>query len=211
MTSFALLFAGDISAGTALCEAVAGRRVIAADGGLRHAATLGVTPDLIVGDFDSVDPTTLDAYPLVPRHDLPRDKGETDGETALRMAAERGARDLLIVGALGGARTDHAFSNLNLAVAMADRFDRLWLFDGREHVFPLVPGRTLSYAARPGTQFSVCKFSALSGLSIRGAKWPLDNIELPFGSLLTQSNEALGPVEIEIAAGRAFAIFSAYE
>ncbi|SHK02694.1 thiamine pyrophosphokinase [Aureimonas altamirensis DSM 21988] len=211
MTSFALLLAGDISAGAALRAAIAGRRVIAADAGLRHAAALGVTPDLIVGDFDSVDPATLDAYPLVPRHDLPRDKGETDGETALRLAADMGAVDLLVIGALGGARTDHAFSNLNMAVAQADRFDRLWLFDGREHVFPLVPGRTLRHAAQRGMQFSVCKFSALSGLTIRGAKWPLGNIELPFGSLLTQSNEALGPVEIEISAGRAFAIFSAQE
>ena len=47
MTSYALLLAGDVSAGTALREAIAGRRIIAADGGLRHAATLGVTPDLI--------------------------------------------------------------------------------------------------------------------------------------------------------------------
>ncbi len=211
MTSFALLLAGDIRAGAALCAAVSGRHIIAADGGLRHAAALGVTPELIVGDFDSVDPAILGAYPLVPRHGLPRDKGETDGETALRMAAELGAEDLLVVGALGGARTDHTFSNLNLAVAMADRFEKLWLFDGREHVFPLVPGRTLRHEAQRGMQFSVCKFSALSGLTIRGAKWPLTRIELPFDSLLTQSNEALGPVEIEIEAGRAFAVFGGHE
>lgn len=208
MSSFAILLAGDIRSDAGLRGALAGRRIIAADGGLRHAAVLDVTPELIVGDFDSVEPGVLDTYPLVPRHGLPRDKGETDGETALRIASELGARDLLVVGALGGTRSDHAFSNLNLAVAMADRFDRLWLFDGRELVFPLVPNRTLRHAARRGTQFSVCKFSALSGLSIRGAKWPLDRIELPFGSLLTQSNEAIGPVEIELSAGRAFAVFN---
>ncbi|WP_157070084.1 thiamine diphosphokinase [Aureimonas frigidaquae] len=207
-TACVVLLAGPIEPTPRLRAEVAGRHVIAADGGLRHALSLSLAPDLIVGDLDSAPPDLLARFPGVERRTLPRDKAETDGAAALTAATERGCRDLLILGALGGPRTDHVFSNLVLALDRAHGFDRLVMFDGRERAFPLTPGQTLHHEASPGTQFSICRFGEVTGLTIRGAKWPLDAVTLPFGSVLTQSNEAAGPVAITIATGRAFALFN---
>lgn len=209
MASLVILMAGQIEPTDELRALVQGKAVIAADAGMRHAATLNVQPQLWVGDFDSASPDMLAMNSQIEKCQLPQEKDFTDGEYALVEALKLGATDLLIVGALGGARTDHAFSNLVLAASYAQRVERLVCFDGREWVFPLLPDQVLRHEARAGVQFSVCKFSAVSNLSIRGARWPLNHVDLPFSSILTQSNEALGPVEIELSTGCALAIFAA--
>ena len=89
--------------------------VIAADSGLEQAATLGLTVDLVVGDFDSVDPEALAAAVragvTVERH--PAAKDYTDLELAVLAAKQRGATHVTIVGATGG-RIDHELANLML-------------------------------------------------------------------------------------------------
>ncbi len=74
--------------------------------------------------------------------------------------------------------------------------------DGRERAVPLGPEPRIVDAA-PGAQFSVLRFTDVEGLTIRNARFPLHDVALPFGSLLTQSNEALGPVELTCRRGRA--------
>ncbi|KAA0968880.1 thiamine diphosphokinase [Aureimonas fodinaquatilis] len=209
MTVLVVLMAGEIAPTAQLRAFVQGKTVIAADAGIRHAKALDVKPTLWVGDFDSTSAELLAAFDHVEKRSLPREKDITDGEYAIVEALALGGTELLIVGALGGARTDHVFSNLVLASSYADRVQRLVCFDGREWVYPLRHDQVLSHEARAGVQFSVCKFSAIGNLSIRGARWPLYNVDVPFLSILTQSNEALGPVEIELSSGRALAIFEA--
>jgi thiamine pyrophosphokinase len=89
--------------------------VIAADSGLEQAAVLGLTVDLVVGDFDSVDPDALAAAVragvVVERH--PAAKDHTDLELAVLAAKQRGATRVIIVGATGG-RIDHELANLML-------------------------------------------------------------------------------------------------
>ncbi|WP_062017905.1 thiamine diphosphokinase [Aureimonas sp. AU4] len=203
-TRFVILMAGPIHANGRLREAVRGRRAVAADGGIRHARALGLSPELWVGDFDSAAPADLAGWPDVERLRLPRDKAETDGEVALVEARARGARDVLLVGAMGG-RSDHAFSHLVLLLREHERGLRVEMSDGRERCVPLGPEPVRLDAAN-GTQFSVLRFSDVEGLTIRGARFPLHDVALPFGSLLTQSNEATGPVEIGCRSGRALVL-----
>ena len=90
--------------------------VIAADGGARHAPALAVRIDRWVGDGDSIAPADLARLEAdgVPIERARPDKDESDTELAVRMAA-RGAPDgIVILGALGGARLDHAVANLGL-------------------------------------------------------------------------------------------------
>lgn len=88
--------------------------ILAADGGTRHALTLGRTPSIIIGDLDSA---TFDLRPLtdagaqIIQH--PRDKDETDLELALNYAIEHGYREIVIVAALGD-RLDQTLGNLAL-------------------------------------------------------------------------------------------------
>lgn len=201
MDRFAILLAGSIRPCSALHAAVAERRVIAADGGIAHAEALSLMPELWVGDFDSAPPGQSPVFDKVPRKLLPRDKDRTDGEAAIDAALAEGARDLLIVGALGG-RTDHTHSNLVLALRLARAGIRVELFDGRERAVPLSPN-PVRLSCPSGTPFSLLRFSQVRGLTLKGAKWPLEKVELPFHSILTQSNEALGPIEASLEAGEA--------
>lgn len=199
---FTILLAGRVDPTPALIAAVSGTRVIAADDGIRHAAALGVTPELWVGDFDSSPAVPAVQSSGIPRQTFPSDKDQTDGELAIEAAVARGATRLLLVGALGGPRSDHAFAHLILAQRFAARGLDVELFDGREHGWPLSP-RPRRFDLAPGAQFSILKFSDLSGLTVVGAKWPLADVEVPFHSILTQSNEALGGVTVQLREGAA--------
>ena len=161
--------------------------VIAADGGARHAARLGVQIGAWVGDFDSSDDLSLD----VTRTVYPRAKASTDAELAIDLARERGATDLVILGAFGG-RFDHTFALALGAVRLAQEGLDVLLHSGDEWGRPLLPGQALTLSTVPGQTFSVLAASELRGLSIGGARWNLIGADVPLGSGLTVSNEAAG-------------------
>ena len=90
--------------------------VIAVDGGLEAAAALGVCPDEIVGDLDTVNPALFDSYRRKPGIELEihrPEKDETDTELALLTAERKGFHAVHLLGALGG-RMDHALGNVQL-------------------------------------------------------------------------------------------------
>jgi thiamine pyrophosphokinase len=103
--------------------------LVAVDGGADTLARMGITPQMLVGDLDSITPRTradLEAkgVELVL---LPTAKDETDTEAALRLVVERGADEIVVFGALGGPRLDHLVGNLLLLTSswLADRDIRL--------------------------------------------------------------------------------------
>jgi thiamine pyrophosphokinase len=202
MSKFTILLGGDLIRTPLLDRQVEGSRVIAADAGMGHALMLDVMPELWVGDFDSV-PATLPAdLAAVPRQVFSAEKDKTDGELAIAAALERGATSLVLAGAFGGKRADHAFLHLALGVRLAEGGMAVLLTSGAQEGIPLLPGKAgFDYA--DGTLFSVLGFSDLSGLSVTGAKWPLDQVEVAFGSSLTISNEVKGRLEIALGSGRA--------
>ncbi len=201
-SAFTILLGGNLTVTDRLRDAVADSRFIAADSGMRHAAALGVTPELWVGDFDSSDAELMARFPSVERRTYPPAKTETDGEIATAEAIERGATRLIFIGALGGERSDHALQHLFHAVSLAEHGFDILLTSGDEEAVPLLSGsRKLDLPK--GSLFSVIGFSALGGLDIIGARYPLDNFSLPFGSSRTVSNVAEGPVEFHLKSGRA--------
>lgn len=205
MSLFTILLGGDLVATPAVARQVAGSRVIAADAGMRHAAALGIVPELWAGDFDS-EPDALPAHlAAVTRQGFPREKDKTDGELAVDIAIERGATSLLLVGAFGGERVDHEFLHLTLAVRLAEGGLPVMLTSGLQEGFPLLPG-TAAFDYPDGTLFSIIAFSDLSSLSVAGAKWPLNSVEVAFGSSLTISNETHGRLAITLGSGRAMLI-----
>jgi thiamine pyrophosphokinase len=164
--------------------------VIAADGGARHASSLGLTVDVWVGDFDSSDGLTLNA----PRETFSREKDKTDLELALETAKARGATSALVLGAFGG-RFDHALGIVTMAVRETRSGFTVDLESGSESGWVLTPTRSLELPLEAGQTFSVIALSSdASGLRIEGAKWDLNGVPLPFGSSLGISNEARGVV-----------------
>ncbi|GAB4350540.1 MAG: thiamine diphosphokinase [Oricola sp.] len=205
---FAILLDGAMTPTARLRRQLDGCRMLAADGGIRHAAALGRDPELWLGDFDSAGGPLEKRFRNVPREAYPADKAISDGQIAIRRALDEGAREILFVGALGGKRSDHAFFNLAGAADLArSRPDvAVMLSSGREEAIPLLPGKPLRPDWPPGTLFSVLGFSAMNGLTVRGAKWPLDSVSVPFGSTWTLSNVAGDGLEILLGEGCGIAI-----
>lgn len=205
MSRFTILLGGDFVR-TPLADAqVAGSRIIAADAGMRHAETLGVVPEIWVGDFDSVPDNLPAELSAVARKTFPPEKDKTDGELAIAEALERGGTSLLLVGAFGGTRADHAFLHLALAIRLAEQGIATTLTSGAQEGFPLLPGRT-DFDYKDDTLFSILGFSELAGLTVEGAKWPLKSVEVPFGSSLTISNEVHGDLSVTLDSGRALLV-----
>jgi thiamine pyrophosphokinase len=202
MSRFAILLGGDLVRTPRLDAQLAGARVIAADSGMRHAETLGLVPELWVGDFDSEPAILPEHLAGVPRKRFAPEKDRTDGEIAVTEALAQGAASLLLVGAFGGARADHAFLHLALAIRRAREGIEVVLTSGDQEGYPVLPG-TRTFDFRQGTLFSLLGFSHLSGLTVTGAKWPLECVEVPFGSSLTVSNEVAGNLRVTLAVGRA--------
>jgi len=205
MSRFTILLSGDLVATATLRRQVAASRVIAADAGIRHAAALGVVPELWVGDFDSVPAALPESMAQVPRRTFPVEKDKTDGELAADIAMQQGATALLFAGAFGGSRGDHEFLHLALAWRLASAGQSIMLSSGTQEGIPLLPG-TASFDYPDGTLFSILAFSDLAGLSVHGAKWPLRDVTVEFGSSLTLSNETCGHLTITLGSGRALLI-----
>jgi thiamine pyrophosphokinase len=205
MSKFVILLGGPVTAGPRLLGQVEGARAIAADGGIRHAEALGLMPELWVGDFDSTDGELALQYAEIPRLEYPAEKALTDGELALQMAIEEGASEIIMVGALGGERADHAWAHVVKALALAMEGRRTYLTSGAEEGYPLLPGR-LTLDLPKASLFSVLGLDRLEGLTIQNARYPLDDYELVFGSSRTISNVAEGEVTFDLRAGRALVL-----
>lgn len=202
---FTILLGGELTVTPRVKSQIAGSRIIAADGGIRHAEALQCEPELWVGDFDSADAALLQRYAHIPRDFHPADKDRTDGEIAVAAAISRGARALVLVGGLGG-RVDHALAHLLLAVRLAGDGLTVMVTSGDEEAYPLLPGETV-IALPAGTRVSVLALSPLSGLALAGVRWPLEGSDIPQGSGWTLSNVTAAPeVRIGLRAGQAVAI-----
>jgi thiamine pyrophosphokinase len=208
--TFLILLGGDLSVTERLKNSIAGARVIAADGGMRHAPALSVTPELWVGDFDSVTPELVSRFAQVERRPFPPAKNETDCEIAVNHALQAGGRNLILAGALGGERTDHAFSHLTYALALMQSGLEIRLTSGDEEAYPLAHGPRI-YDLPKNSLFSILGLSELKGLTIEGARYPLDRFDAPFGATRTISNVAEGPVTVSLENGLAVLLARPYD
>lgn len=199
MTRFSILLDGTLDPTDRLRRQVAGSRVIAADGGIRHARALGLDVELWVGDFDSTDPDLAARNPHVERHTYPAAKDKTDGEIAVDEARRRGAREIALVGGLGG-QSDHALANIMLGLGLERDGIRVVITNGEEEAYPLLPG-VRKLALPPASRMSIIALADLVGLSLTGVEWPLDDRTVKLGSGLTLSNIVVGPLEITLGQG----------
>lgn len=171
--------------------------VIAADGGARHAAALAQTIDLWVGDGDSLDPADLAALEAagVPIRRSPADKDESDAELAILAAVAAGVRRLTILGALGGARLDHALANVWLLAHPAAAGCDVRLIDAAARV-RLVGRGHADLGGRVGDLISLLPFGGdAGGLTTSGLRYPLRS-----GTLSSGPSRGLSNVREEAAA-----------
>lgn len=182
--------------------------VFCADGGYANAKSAGLTPDFLIGDWDSGQRPELD----VPCVTLPVEKDMTDLQAAMDEALALGITDLLLCGCTGG-RLDHTISNLLLLEWLDCRGGRGMIVDEDNEVRLLTPG-TFRLEDVPHYHYVslVPLDSVVSGVTLKGMKYPLADANLTRGDTLSISNEPREPVmEIQIARGRALLIRSQRE
>lgn len=207
MTTFTVLLNGNVCITDRLRSQIRDSRVIAADGGMRHAAALNVIPELWLGDFDSSDQSLIDKYRHVPREVFPSDKDMTDSALACERALQNGAKQLILCGAFGGERSDHSLSHMTQALVMAEKGIAVLLTSGFEEGWPVLP-KSFSYDLPEGCLFSIIGFSDLQGLTLSGVKWPLCDKNVSFGSSLTLSNRICGTFSCQLGSGKAILLAS---
>ena len=142
---------------------------IAADRGLEAFDAVGIAPDLLVGDMDSVDPDVLarmQARTQVER--LPVQKDDTDGVHALDMAIARGAEQITILGALGG-RMDHALANLMLLVRAHEKDAYAEILD--EHMRIVRVAGEIEITGAKGDTFSLLPLGEAKGVTLTGCQY----------------------------------------
>ena len=181
---------------------------IAADGGGRLAAALGVKPAVLVADFDSSAPPDTGGDTEIVR--LPMEKDWTDTQAAAMLALDRGYRDFLLLGCTGG-RLDHTASNLVLLEWIAGRGGLPVMVDEDNEVRFLEGPVELRLANRPPYRYlSLIPLDrTLTGVTLRGLKYPLTDARLTRGDTLSVSNEPQGSeMTVSLASGRALLIRS---
>ena len=180
--------------------------VICADGGIRSARDAGLKPDYQIGDWDSGGAPE----PGVPCVTLPVEKDMTDLQAAAEQALGMGCRELLLCGCTGG-RLDHTASNLVLLEWIAGRGGLPVMVDEDNEVRLLEGPAELRLATRPPYPYlSLIPLDrTVTGVTLRGLKYPLTGATLTRGDTLSVSNEPQAQVmEISLTAGRALLIRS---
>jgi thiamine pyrophosphokinase len=182
----------------------AGDYLIAANGGTHHCLTLGLSPNIVIGDMDSVSEAVHKTLSKEGAQFIvhPRDKDETDLELALKHAVSKGCEDILLLGILGG-RLDQTLANLLVLTRPEWQSARLTAADGPDFATLLRNGETVRIEAQTGDTVSLIPLSPMvSGVTTEGLRWPLENAVLEFGSTLGISNEATGAIaEVRIGEG----------
>ena len=165
--------------------------VVAADGGLEVCLRADRMPDVVIGDFDSVDAAVLGrargAGATIVR--FPAEKDESDLDLALAYVRRQGAPAVRFTAAFSG-RLDHTLAALGTLLRSADLQGRLEEpgFDG--HVVDALQRPSLTLAARPGQGLSVFSLDPATEVSIDGVRYPLDRHPLGVLSSLGLSNVA---------------------
>lgn len=160
--------------------------IIAADGGQNRAREFGLQPDCVIGDFDS---TTLNEDFDCIYITYPAEKDLTDTEAALTHALEKGCRNVILLGGMGG-RLDHTMGNIGLLDKYYSFFDHMEFIDGKNRMELLKDsGRTLKRDVRYKYFGLVSLNAEASGIDIRGAKYELTGASLERASTLGVSNE----------------------
>jgi len=185
-----------------LCPIEENDFVMAADGGLLHLQKLGLTPDGILGDFDSLGyvPEGAKVFPV--------EKDDTDAMLAVRQGLRMGYDRFLLYGSLDGPRLDHTVSNFQTLQFLADHGATGFLV-GNTYIVTLVKNGSIRFPETAAGILSVfCMGADARGVTIKGAQYETDNITLSAGFPLGVSNHFVGKkVEISVADGSLLVLY----
>lgn len=174
-----------------------GDLVIAVDGGLEYCRALGVEPDLVLGDFDSVGEELLAQVELWERSDPERvvrlkpEKDDTDTLAAVRVALERGYNSFLLYGAMGG-RLEHTIANIQCLLFLRHHGAVGYMMDAGGMCFVMEDEERRFGASMRGYLSLFSLGEKAEGVDIRGMKYELNDAVITNDFPIGISNEFIG-------------------
>lgn len=170
--------------------------VIAADGGLRHTQSLNITPNAVLGDFDSLGfcPEGANVFPV--------EKDDTDAMLAVRLGLRRGCDEFLLYGSLDGPRLDHTVANFQTLQYLADHGAVGYLIGNTTMVTVVKNGKITFPAGCSGTVSVFCMGQDAEGVTETGLFYGIEDGVFTSGFPLGVSNHFTGKkAEISVKNG----------
>jgi thiamine pyrophosphokinase len=181
--------------------------LIAADGGARFCEELGVVPNMIIGDFDSLSPELIKKFETETEiKKFPKDKNETDLKLALSEAVRRGVSKLRVF-SWADSRIDYSlgtlidFSQSSLNIELVTEESSVFILNKTQHTFHIYPEEFAS------SKISIYPLQNPTSLKSNGLKWELDWKSVN-NLVYSQSNEVLEACKIELSEGSAFLVLN---
>ena len=170
--------------------------IIAADGGYDKALSLGLKPDVFIGDMDSVRVKVGE----IEKIKLQVEKDFTDTEAAIEKAIELGVKEIDVVGATG-TRFDHSFANACLLKKYVSANVKIRIFDAHNEIFAINSDCVIK--GKKGETLSLLPLdSKVLGVTLKGFYYPLEDADVNIGTTLTVSNVITEDIaEIKIKEG----------
>ena len=159
--------------------------VVFCDSGLKHMKELGISPSLIIGDFDSHENPNLDVKTIV----LPCEKDDTDTVYAVKEASKRGFDEFLLIGVIG-ARLDHTLGNVSILLYLDSLSKKGIIIDDYSEME--IVSKEPVYIDDSYAFFSLLNITGIAkGVTIRNAKYSLDKAEITCEYQYAVSNEVI--------------------
>ena len=171
--------------------------VIAVDGGINYCGVLEIEPDIILGDFDSVNEALREAILAMKEHVPERvvvlkpEKDDTDMLAALRLGLEKGYDYFLLYGATGG-RLEHTLANIQCLLYLKEQGAVGYLMDGSGMIFVMKDEEVKLRANLEGYFSLFCLGKEAKGVTIRGMKYELEDYTMTNAFPIGVSNEFIG-------------------
>lgn len=179
---------------------------ICCDGGMHHAKKLGIIPDHIVGDFDSVRPEVLEEYRQmgISIRQFPTHKNETDMQLGMLLAMELGATEITMIGGIGD-RFDHTLANAHLLLYLLKNGIKGILVNEKNRV-ELIDKETVLYGKKGDLVSTIPLSMMVEGVTLEGLEYPLTDYDLALDDkLVAVSNVMMGDsARVQIKSGYLF-------
>ena len=188
--------------------------VIAVDGGINYCGILEIEPDIILGDFDSVNEAQREAI-LTMKEQVPDrvialkpEKDDTDMLAALKLGLTMGYDYFLIYGATGG-RLEHTLANIQCLLYLKNHDAVGYLMDGSGMIFVMKNEEVKLRDNLEGYFSLFCLGKEAKGVTIKGMKYELDNYTMTNDFPIGVSNEFIGKeATISVADGELVGIIN---
>ena len=196
----AVLFAGAAITDYSFCEKYLQNAdwIICCDGGMHHAKALGITPDYIVGDFDSVRPEVLEEYRNmgISIRQFPTHKNETDMQLGMLLALELEATELVLIGGIGD-RFDHTLANAHLLLYLLKKGIRGILVNEKNCV-ELIDKEVTLYGKAGDLVSTIPLSMQVEGVTLEGLEYPLVDYDLALDDKLVAVSNVMTGTEAKV-------------